>query len=263
MIRALYSAASGMLAQQLNVDNIANNLANANTTGFKDRKVQFQDLLYQTLTAPGTQSGEQTVFPTGLQLGLGARVVANEVIFRQGDFIGTGNPLDLVVEGNGFFQIRQPTGELAYTRAGSFQLNRDGQLVTNNGDFLEPNITVPQDVLDISIGLDGTVSFTQPGQNQAQQAGTIEIAMFQNPAGLKALGNNLFQPTEASGDPITGLPGGQEGLGRLRQGFLENSNVSVVEEFIQLITAQRAYEANARVVRTADEMYEQANSLSV
>jgi len=263
MIRALYSAASGMLAQQLNVDNIANNLANANTTGFKNRKVQFQDLLYQTLTAPGTQSGEQTVFPTGLQLGLGARVVANEVIFRQGDFIGTGNPLDLVVEGNGFFQIRLPTGELAYTRAGSFQLNRDGQLVTNNGDFLEPNITIPQDVLDISIGLDGTVSFTQPGQNQAQQAGTIEIAMFQNPAGLKALGNNLFQPTEASGDPIVGLPGGQEGLGTLRQGFLENSNVSVVEEFIQLITAQRAYEANARVVRTADEMYEEANSLNV
>lgn len=263
MIRALYSAASGMLAQQLNVDNIAHNLANANTTGFKNRRVQFQDLLYQTLTAPGTQSGEQTVFPTGLQLGLGARVVANEVIFRQGDFIGTGNPLDVVIEGNGFFQIRQPTGELAYTRAGSFQLNRDGQIVTSNGDFLEPNITIPQDALDISIGLDGTVSFTQPGQNQAQQAGTIEIAMFQNPAGLKALGNNLFQPTEASGDPIIGLPGGQEGLGRLRQAFLENSNVSVVEEFIQLITAQRAYDANARVVRTADEMYEEANSLNV
>jgi flagellar basal-body rod protein FlgG len=262
MIRALYSAASGMLAQQLNVDNIANNLANANTTGFKNRKVQFQDLLYQTLTAPGTQSGEQTVFPTGLQLGLGARVVANEVIFRQGDFVGTGNPLDVVIEGNGFFQIRMPTGELAYTRAGSFQLNRDGQLVTNNGDFVEPNITVPQDALDVSIGLDGTVSFTQPGQNQAQQAGSIEIAMFQNPAGLKALGNNLFQPTEASGDPIVGLPGGQEGLGSVRQGFLENSNVSVVEEFIQLITAQRAYEANARVVRTADEMYQEANQLS-
>jgi flagellar basal-body rod protein FlgG len=262
MIRALYSAASGMLAQQLNVDNIANNLANANTTGFKNRRVQFQDLLYQTLTAPGTQSGEQTVFPSGLQLGLGARVVANEVIFRQGDFVGTGNPLDVVIEGNGFFQIRQPTGELAYTRAGSFQLNRDGQIVTNNGDFVEPNITVPQDALEVSIGLDGTVSFTQPGQNQAQQAGTIEIAMFQNPAGLKALGNNLFQPTEASGDPIVGLPGGQEGLGSLRQGFLENSNVSVVEEFIQLITAQRAYEANARVVRTADEMYQEANSLN-
>ena len=262
MIRALYSAASGMLAQQLNVDNIANNLANANTTGFKNRRVQFQDLLYQTLTAPGTQSGEQTVFPTGLQLGLGARVVANEVIFRQGDFVGTGNPLDVVIEGNGFFQIRQPTGELAYTRAGAFQLNRDGQLVTNNGDLVEPNITVPQDALDVSIGLDGTVSYTQPGQNQAQQAGSIEIAMFQNPAGLKALGNNLFQPTEASGDPIVGLPGGQEGLGRLRQGFLENSNVSVVEEFIQLITAQRAYEANARVVRTADEMYQEANSLN-
>lgn len=263
MIRALYSAASGMVAQQLNVDNIANNLANANTTGFKNRKVQFQDLLYQTLLAPGTQSGEQTVFPTGLQLGLGSRVVANEVIFRQGDFVGTGNPLDVVIEGAGFFQVRLASGDPAYTRAGSFQVNRDGQLVTLNGDLVEPNITIPQDALNVTIGDDGTVSFTQPGQNQAQQAGSIEIASFQNPAGLRALGNNLFQPTEASGDPIVGLPGGQEGLGRLRQGFLENSNVSVVEEFIQLITAQRAYEANARVVRTADEMYEEANSLSV
>jgi flagellar basal-body rod protein FlgG len=263
MIRALYSAASGMVAQQLNVDNIANNLANANTAGFKNRKVQFQDLLYQTLLAPGTQSGEQTVFPTGLQLGLGARVAANEVIFRQGDFVSTGNPLDVVIEGAGFFQVRLASGELAYTRAGSFQVNRDGQIVTLNGDLIEPNITIPQDALNVTIGDDGTVSFTQPGQNQAQQAGSIEIASFQNPAGLRALGNNLFQPTEASGDPIVGLPGGQEGLGRLRQGFLESSNVSVVEEFIQLITAQRAYEANARVVRTADEMYEEANSLSV
>jgi flagellar basal-body rod protein FlgG len=262
MIRALFSAASGMVAQQLNIDNVANNLANANTTGFKNRRVQFQDLLYQTLTAPGTASGQQTVFPSGLQLGLGTRVVSNEVIFRQGDFVQTDNPFDLVIEGRGFFQVRMPTGELAYTRAGSFHIDRDGNMVTANGDPLEPGVTIPTDALDVSIGADGTVSFTQPGQNQAQQAGALQIAGFQNPAGLKALGSNLFQPTEASGDPTVGTPGGQEGLGKLLQGSLENSNVSVVEEFIHMIVSQRAYEANARVVRTADEMYREANTLS-
>ena len=262
MIRALFSAASGMVAQQLNIDNVANNLANANTTGFKHRRVLFQDLLYQNLIAPGNSSGQQTVFPTGLQLGLGTRVVSNEVIFKQGDFVSTGNPLDLVIEGAGFFQVRLPSGELAYTRAGSFQLDRDGNLVTPNGDALDPNITIPPDARDISIADDGTLSFQQPGQTQAQQGGPIQLAGFQNPAGLLALGNNLFQPTEASGDAIVGEPGGQEGLGRLRQGFLENSNVSVVEEFINMIVSQRAYEANARVVRAADEMYQEANNLS-
>ena len=251
-----------MVAQQLNIDNIANNLANANTTGFKHRRVLFQDLLYQNLIAPGNSAGQQTVFPTGLQLGLGTRVVSNEVIFKQGDFVSTGNPLDLVIEGAGFFQVRLPSGELAYTRDGSFHLDRDGNLVTSNGDALDPNITIPSDALDITIADDGTLSFKQPGQTQAQQGGPIQIAGFQNPAGLLALGNNLFQPTEASGDAIVGEPGGQEGLGRLRQGFLENSNVSVVEEFINMIVSQRAYEANARVVRAADEMYQEANNLS-
>lgn len=262
MIRALYSAASGMVAQQLNIDNIANNLANSNTTGFKKRRVEFQDLLYQNLIAPGASAGQQTVFPTGLQLGLGTRVSSNEVIFAQGDFVGTSNPLDAVIAGPGFFQVRQPTGELAYTRAGSFHLDRDGNMVTSNGDPVDPAITIPQEAFNIVIGADGTISYNVPGQNEASLAGPLQLAGFQNPAGLRALGNNLFQPTQASGDPIVGNPGGQEGLGQLRQGFLENSNVSVVEEFIAMITSQRAYEANSRVVRTADEMYQEANGLT-
>jgi flagellar basal-body rod protein FlgG len=262
MIRALYSAATGMTAQQLNIDNIAHNLANSNTTGFKHRRAQFQDLLYQNLLAPGTAAGQQTVVPSGLQLGLGAMAVSNEIIFSQGDFTATGNPLDLVIEGQGFFQIRLPSGELAYSRAGAFHLDRDGNLVTANGDPLEPQITLPRDALSVTIAADGTVSFTQPNQIQAQQGGNIQLAMFQNPAGLNSLGRNLFQPTQASGDPILGTPGGQEGLGRLLQGNLEGSNVSVVEEFINMIVSQRAYEANAKVVRAADEMYQQANNIA-
>lgn len=261
MIRALYSAASGMVAQQLNIDNVAHNLANANTTGFKRRRVQFQDLLYQNLTTPGAAAGQQTVYPSGLQLGLGTRVVSNEIIYSQGDFVATQNPLDAVIEGPGFFQVVLPTGEQAFTRAGSFHLDRDGNIVTSNGDPIEPNIVIPRDALDVVIAADGTVSFTVQGQLQASQAGVIQVAGFQNPAGLRALGSNLFVPTEASGDPVLGQPG-QDGLGSLRQGMLENSNVSVVEEFIQMITGQRAYEANARVVRAADEMHREANQLS-
>jgi flagellar basal-body rod protein FlgG len=262
MIRALYSAASGMTAQQMNIDNIAHNLANANTTGFKHRRAQFQDLLYQNLLAPGTAAGQQTVVPSGLQLGLGTRPVANEIIFSQGDFISTGNPFDLVIEGSGFFQIRLPSGELAYTRAGAFHLDREGNLVTADGDPLEPQITIPRDATSVAIAADGTVSFTQPGQIQAQQGGTIQLAMFQNPAGLLSMGRNLFQPTQASGDPIIGNPGGLEGLGRLLQGNLEGSNVSVVEEFINMIVSQRAYEAATKAVRAADEMYQQANNVT-
>ncbi len=262
MIRALYSAASGMTAQQLSVDNIAHNLANASTTGFKHRRAQFQDLLYQNILAPGTAAGQQTVVPSGLQLGLGARAVSNEIIFTQGDFISTGNPFDLVIEGQGFFQVRMPTGDLAFTRAGAFHLDREGNMVTSDGDPLEPQITIPRDALSVSIASDGTVSFTQPGQTQAQQGGVIQLAAFQNPAGLNALGRNLFQPTQASGDPILGTPGGLEGLGRLLQGNLEGSNVSVVEEFINMIVSQRAYEAASKAVRTADEMYQQANNVT-
>ncbi|MDW8130124.1 MAG: flagellar basal-body rod protein FlgG [Bryobacterales bacterium] len=262
MIRALYSAASGMTAQQMNVDNIAHNLANAKTVGFKARRAQFQDLLYQNLVQPGASASAQTVVPSGLQLGLGTRPASNEIIFTQGNFQMTGNPLDLVIQGRGFFQVRLPSGELAYTRAGTFHLDRDGNIVTMDGDPLEPQITLPPDAQTITIAPDGTVSYTQPGQTAAQIAGQIQLANFPNPAGLNSIGRNLYTPTDASGDPIVGNPGGQEGLGTLLQGYVEESNVSVVEEFISLIIAQRAYEANARVVRAADEMYQQVNNLT-
>jgi flagellar basal-body rod protein FlgG len=262
MIRALYSAASGMTAQQLNVDNIAHNLANANTVGFKMRRTQFQDLLYQTMVQPGASAGTQTVVPTGLQVGLGTRPSSNEIIFSQGDFQQTDNPLDLVIQGRGFFQVRRPNGELAYTRSGNFHLDRDGNVVTSDGNPMEPQITVPPDAQTITIATDGTVSFTQPGQTAAQLAGQIQLASFQNPAGLNSLGANLYTPTDASGDATVGNPAGQEGLGSLLQGYQEGSNVSVVEEFINLIVSQRAYEANSKVVKAADEMYQQVNQIS-
>jgi flagellar basal-body rod protein FlgG len=262
MIRALYSAASGMTAQQMNVDNIAHNLANANTTGFKTRRAQFQDLLYQSVVQPGAASGQQTVVPTGLQLGLGTRASSNEIVFSQGNFSQTDNPLDLVIQGRGFFQVRRPSGELAYTRAGSFHLDRDGNMVTGDGMPLEPQITIPQDAQAITIAQDGTVSYTQPNQTATQQAGQIQLANFPNPAGLNSLGGNLYAPTDASGDPTVGVPGGQEGLGTVMQGYTEQSNVSVVEEFINLIVAQRGYEANSKVVQAADQMYQQVNNLA-
>jgi flagellar basal-body rod protein FlgG len=246
MIRALYSAASGMNAQQLNVDNIANKLANANTAGYKMRRAQFQDLLYQSMVQPGASAGAQTVVPAGLQLGLGTRASGNEIVFSQGDFSQTNNPLDVVIQGKGFFQIRQPSGNLAYTRAGSFQLNSSGAIVDSNGNQLEPQINIPPNALTVTIATDGTVTYTQPGQTTAQTAGQIQLANFQNPAGLNSIGQNLYTPTDASGDAVAGTPGGQEGLGTLLQGYNEQSNVSIVEEFINLIAAQRAYEANSK-----------------
>ncbi len=262
MIRALYSAASGMTAQQLNVDNIANNLANASTLGYKMRRAQFQDLLYQDMVTPGASAGSQTVVPTGLQIGLGARTASNEIIFTQGNFSLTDNPLDMVIQGRGFFQIRRPSGELAYTRAGAFHLDRDGSMVTSDGDPLEPQITIPPGAQAVTIATDGTVSYTQQGQTAAQLAGQIQLANFQNPAGLNSLGRNLYLPTDASGEATVGNPGGQEGLGSLLQGYTEQSNVSVVEEFVNLILSQRAYEANSKVVKAADEMYQQVNNLT-
>ena len=262
MIRALYSAASGMSAQQTNVDTIANNLANANTSGFKMRRAQFQDLMYQTVVQPGAAAGSQSVVPTGLQLGLGTRAASNEIVFTQGDFSQTSNPMDLVIEGKGFFQIRRQSGDLAYSRAGGFHLNKDGNMVTSDGDLLDPQITVPQDAQSITIAPDGTVSFTQTGQTSAQTAGQIQLANFPNPAGLSSTGRNLYTPTDASGDAIVGNPGGQEGLGSLLQGYTEQSNVSVVDEFVNLIVAQRSYEASSKVVKAADEMYQQMNNLT-
>jgi flagellar basal-body rod protein FlgG len=261
MIRALYSAASGMTAQQLNVDNIANNLANANTAGYKMRRAQFQDLLYQNIIQPGAAAGQQTTVPTGLQLGLGTRAASNEIIFTQGNFSQTDNPLDVVIQGSGFFQVRRASGETAYTRAGSFHADKTGNLVTSDGDPIEPQITIPSGAQSITIAPDGTVSYLLAGQTAAQQAGQIQLAGFQNPAGLNSVGRNLYLPTDASGEPIVANPGGQEGLGSLLQGYQEQSNVSIVEEFIALIAAQRAYEANSKVVKAADEMYQQANNI--
>jgi flagellar basal-body rod protein FlgG len=262
MIRALYSAASGMTAQQLNVDNIANNLANANTAGYKTRRAQFQDLLYQSIVQPGASAGQQTTVPTGLQLGLGTRAASNEIIFTQGNFTQTDNPLDLVIQGNGFFQVKRATGDTAYTRAGSFQLDAQGNVVTADGDPVEPQITIPAGAQSITIANDGTVSYLLSGQTAAQRAGQIQIAGFQNPAGLNSIGRNLYLPTDASGEPVVANPGGQEGLGTLLQGYQEQSNVSIVEEFVNLIVAQRAYEANSKVVKAADDMYQQVNNLS-
>jgi flagellar basal-body rod protein FlgG len=262
MIRALYSAGSGMTAQQLSIDNIANNLANANTTGFKARRTQFQDLLYQNVLQPGAAAGSQTVVPSGLQLGLGTRPAANTIVFTQGNFTETDNPLDVVIQGKGFFQIQLPNGQTAYTRDGNFQLDKNGNVVDDNGNPLQPQITIPAQSQAISIAADGTVSYTQPGQNASQTAGQIQLANFTNPGGLNSMGNGLFMPTDASGDPIVGNPGGQEGLGTLQQGYLESSNVSVVEEFINMISSQRAYEANSKVVKAANEMYQQVNNIT-
>jgi len=263
MIRALYSAASGMNAQQLNVDTIASNLANSNTTGFKARRAQFQDLLYQNVIQPGAAAGQQTIVPAGLQLGLGTRASSNEIIFTQGDFSQTSNPLDVVIQGSGFFQVVQASnGTVAYTRAGNFQLNAQGSLVDSSGNLLQPTITLPQNAQSITIAPDGTVSYTLPNQIAAQNAGQIQLATFVNPAGLNSLGQNLYQPTNASGDPVVGVPGGSEGLGTLLQGYTEQSNVSVVDEFVNLIVSQRAYEANSKVVKAADEMYQDMNNLS-
>ncbi|MGH9903149.1 MAG: flagellar basal-body rod protein FlgG [Pyrinomonadaceae bacterium] len=253
MSRALHTAATGMQAQQQQVDNIANNLANASTVGFKRSRLEFQDMLYQNLRTPGAASNASTVQPVGLQIGLGARVISSERIFLQGDFQQTQNPLDMVIEGNGFFQVRQASGELAYTRAGSFHLNAQGQIVTATGEPLEPAITVPREATSINIGTDGTVSVTLPGQANAQNVGQIQLASFANPAGLDSMGRNLFKETAASGQPAVSAPD-SNGVGRINQGFVEGSNVNVVEELVNMISAQRAYETNSKVITAADRM---------
>lgn len=262
MYRALYTAASGMETQQLNLENVANNLANANTTGFRRRRLQFQDLIYQSIVLPGAASTQQTTFPTGLQIGLGARAAASEIIQLQGDFNTTGNPLDLVIQGQGFFQVQLPSGEIAYTRAGAFQLDPTGIIVTSDGNQLQPAITIPAAATNVTIGADGTVSVQLPGATASQQVGTIQLATFANAGGLNSIGGNLSLETTASGNPIAGVPGGPEGLGTIQQGALESSNVDVVGEFIEMILAQRSYEANSRVVHAADQMFQTINGLT-
>lgn len=259
MLRALYTAASGMEAQQLNIDTIAHNIANINTSGFKSRKAQFQDLLYQNIRQAGAANTASTDIPVGLQVGLGTKPSSTEIIFTQGDFSSTNSPYDVVIQGQGFFQIRQSSGELAYTRNGSFHLNKAGNIVTSEGDMLEPQITIPAQQTGVTIGSDGTVTAVVSGQ--IQSLGKIELASFPNPSGLETIGKSLFIGTQSSGDATTGTPG-TEGMGTLMQGFVEQSNVSVVEEMVNMIISQRAYEANSKVIRTADDMYSQASNLA-
>lgn len=261
MIRALYTAASGMMAQETNLDNVANNLANASTAGFRRRRVQFEDLVYQNLVMPGAAASQQTTLVAGLQVGLGTRTAASEVIQLQGDFSQTGNPLDLTIQGQGFFQVLLPDGETAYTRAGSFHLDAQGNMVTQDGNPVQPAVTIPQGATSVTVAQDGTISVTLPGQTAAQQVGSLQLALFNNPGGLNSTGGNLFLATTASGDPVIGTPGGSEGLGSIEQGMLEQSNVSVVDEFVQMIVAQRSYEANSRVVNAADQMLQDINTL--
>ena len=261
MIRALYTAASGMMAQETNLDNVANNLANSSTAGFRRRRMQFEDLVYQNLIMPGSAASQQTTQVAGLQVGLGTRTAASEVIQLQGDFSQTGNPLDLTIQGQGFFQILLPDGQTAYTRAGSFHLDAQGNVVTQEGNPLQPAVTIPPGATSVTVAQDGTISVTLPGQTAAQQVGSLQLALFNNPGGLNSTGSNLFLATTASGDPVIGTPGGSEGLGAIQQGMLEQSNVSVVDEFVQMIVAQRSYEANSRVVNAADQMLQNINTL--
>ena len=253
MIRSLYVAATGLQAQQTNMDVIANNLANVNTTGFKSGRTVFPDPPYQNLTQPGAQSSQTTMYPSGLQLGTGVTPVATERLFTEGNLTQTGNSLDVAINGNGFFQILQPNGTLAYTRDGTFQLNNQGQLVNSSGYLLQPTITIPSSAQTITIGNDGTVSVTLPGQAAAQQVGTIQLASFINPAGLQSIGGNLFLQTGSSGSPNTGQPT-LNGLGAVQQGYLEASNVNVVSALVDMISTQRAYEINSKAVQASDQM---------
>ena len=262
MMRAMFSAATGMNAQQLNVDTIANNLANVNTTGYKKSRADFQDLLYQTLRQPGAQTTAGVEMPVGIQIGHGVRASAVAKIFSQGSLIQTKKDLDLVIQGRGFFQVLLPTGDIAYTRDGSFNRDSTGQLVTADGYQLQPSITIPEDALVVTVSSDGTVSATQPSTPDPANLGTIELALFSNPTGLDArYGRNLYLETTASGAPITSQPGGADGAGTIDNGYLENSNVQLVEEILALIIAQRAYEANSKVIQTSDQMLQMANTM--
>lgn len=261
MIRALYTAASGMNAQQANIDNVAHNLANVNTTGFKKSRVEFEDLVYQRSKEPGSPTDSSGEAPVGFETGLGTKPVATARDFSSGNLKATNAPLDLAIQGRGFFQISLADGTVGYTRSGALHLNAEGQMVTAEGYPLEPQMAIPPNATSITISPQGIVSVALPGQTAAQQVGTIELATFQNPAGLSALGGNLFAPTTASGEPTTGLPG-IDGIGTITQGFLEESNVSVVEEMVNMILGQRAYEANSRVVKAADEMLQQVNTMA-
>jgi flagellar basal-body rod protein FlgG len=261
MMRSLWTAGTGMKGQQVNLDVISNNIANVNTVGFKKYRVDFHDLMYQNLRAAGTVTGDDNnQVPTGVDLGHGTKVVATQRVYLQGAFQETGNDLDLVIQNDGFFQITMPDGTLAYTRDGSFKKDETGRVVTSDGYVLEPAITIQENATSITISSDGRVSVTEPGQTVPNEIGQIELARFINPAGLGALGQNLHVQTAASGEPIVNAPG-TEGTGTIVQRYLEMSNVQLVEEMVNMIVCQRAYEINGKAITTSDEMLQTAVSL--
>jgi flagellar basal-body rod protein FlgG len=259
MDQALWIAKTGLEAQQTRMSVTANNLANVNTTGFKSSRAVFEDLLYQNNGQAGAQSSEGTQLNSGLMTGTGVRVVATEKLFTQGNLVQTGNSLDMAIEGRGFFQILMPDGSVGYSRDGTFQINSQGEIVTSKGFALQPGITVPADAQSVTIGSDGTVSVTQPGNATPTQIGTVTLADFINPAGLQPVGQNLFLETGSSGTPQTGTAG-QGGLGTISQGSLETSNVNTVEELVNMIETQRAYEMNSKAISTAGDMLQYANN---
>lgn len=260
MIRALYTAASGMKAQETNIDVISNNLANVNTTGYKKSLASFQDLFYQSVVEPGAATSNTTKNPTGIQIGLGVKTASVQKVFSQGDLQNTNNPLDVAIEGDGFFQVQMPDGSIAYTRSGSFRLTEDGTIVNADGYTIDPGVTIDATAESITIAKNGDVFQKTPGNATATQVGTFTAVRFPNNAGLKPVGQNLYIETQSSGTPTTGTFS-ENGFGRVSQGFLESSNVSVVEQVVNMITAQRAYEASSKGITTSDEMLSQAINL--
>ncbi len=259
MIRSLFTASTGMGAMQQNIDVISNNLANVNTLGFKRSRAEFQDLLYQTHRMQGTTTLTGNQVPTGIQIGMGSKLSAVSRLHTQGDFQQTGNELDIAIQGKGFFQVLQADGITAYTRTGTFRLDNSGMLVTADGEPLDPPITVPEDTLILSIEKNGDVSALQPGSSTPNILGTIELANFVNPAGLNSVGRGLYIESDASGTAVVGIPGENE-IGTIQQGFVESSNVNVVEELTNMILAQRAYELNSKAIQTSDEMLQTASN---
>jgi flagellar basal-body rod protein FlgG len=262
MLRALYTAATGAHSQQFNIDIIANNVANVNTTGYKKSRAEFQELLSQTYSTPGTLTAQGTTDPVGVQVGLGVSVAATQKIFLPGSNVQTTNPLDVSIQGEGFFQVLLDNGTTAYSRDGAFKRDASGQIVTSDGYPLQPGFSIPNDATEIVIGINGTVSVRQAGQQQLTELGQIQLARFSNPAGLESIGRNLYTSTPGSGDATTGISGqGDFGRTTINQGVLENSNVQIVEELINLITAQRAFEANSNVIKSADQVLQSVNNI--
>lgn len=260
MMRSLWSAATGMKGQETHIAVVSNNLSNVSTTGYKKQRVDFEDLMYQTLVEPGAPISSEYKYPVGIQLGHGVKPVATHRLFSDGEYQQTDEPLDVAIEGEGFFQVLMPNGEIAYTRDGAWKISEDGIIVTSHGYTVLPETTIPQDALGINITSSGIIACKMPNQSDLEVIGQIELADFINPSGLRALGKNLFVPTGSSGEPVVGTPG-QDELGEIIQGFLERSNVKVVEEMVNMIVAQRAYEANSKTIQTSDSMLGIANNL--